>query len=322
MTVEQPTADGQTVQGPPVQSPTVAEPVLGIDCGGGSTRGVLVLADGRQERLDGPPLNVLLHADLVDVVADLVARSGAARAGVGVPGLRGDERVAELSARLTARCGVPVVAAGDVEVARLAAFAGAPGIVVIAGTGSNALGEDVQGRQARAGGHGFLLGDEGGGWWIGRAAVNAALRAADGTGPETALVDMVVRLFGGLDDAVATVHRSPSERTLLSHLTRDVASCAAEGDPVAGAILDHAAEELAALAAAVRARLDAGRIDAGRIDTALPVAMLGGVFAIDRVRSRMVEATGAVAPLEPPELGAVRLALRATGAVDATGDPR
>lgn len=317
MTVEQPAADG----------PSVAEPVLGIDCGGGSTRGVLVRPDGRQDRLDGPPLNVLLHADLVDVVADLVARSGAGRAGVGVPGLRGDARVAELSARLTARCGVPVVAAGDVEVARLAAFAGGPGIVVIAGTGSNALGEDAQGRQARAGGHGFLLGDEGGGWWIGRAAVNAALRAVDQTGPDTALVDMVVSAFGGLDDAVATVHRSPSERTLLSHLTREVAACAAAGDQVAGEILDRAADELAALATAVRARLDAGRTDAGRVDpgrvdAGLPVAMLGGVFAIDRVRSRMVEATGAVAPLEPPELGAVRLALRATGAVDATGEPR
>lgn len=283
----------------------VAVPVLGVDCGGGSTRAVLVRPGGAVERLDGPPLNVLLHTDLAEVVARLVVDSGARLVGVGVPGLRGDAAGAALAGRLRELCGRPVAVAEDVRTARVAAFAGGPGIVVIAGTGSNALGEDTAGHQARAGGHGFLLGDEGSGWWIGREAVRAALRGRDGLGPETALTAQVEAAFGALDAAVAAVHADPADRTLLSRLTRPVAEAAAGGDEVAVGILDRAADELVALADAVRRRLStvAGAADA------LPVAMLGGVFAIERLRDRFAAATGAHPPAEAPEWGAVRLAL-------------
>lgn len=284
----------------------VTVPVLGVDCGGGSTRAVLVLPGGQVEQLGGPPLNALLHDDLAEVLAGLVIDSGAHLVGVGVPGLRGDVAQAALAGRLTALCRRPVAVADDARTARLAAFAGGPGIAVVAGTGSTALGEDAAGRQARAGGHGFLLGDEGGGWWIGREAVRAALRARDGLDPATALVARIEEAFGGLDAVVTSVHASPADRTALSRLTRPVAEAADGGDDVAAAILDRAADELAALAHAVRRRLPTAGPHACED---LPVAMLGGVFAIHRVRERFVAATGARAAAEAPEWGAVRLAL-------------
>ena len=74
--------------------------------------------------------------------------------------------------------------------AAIALAAGAPervGIVVLAGTGSIAYGADRAGRTARAGGYGFLLADEGSGYWLGHQALRAAVRAADGRGPQTLL---------------------------------------------------------------------------------------------------------------------------------------
>ena len=192
-----------------------------------------------------------------------------------------------------------MVVGDDTDAALAGAFAGRPGIVVIAGTGSGAAGRDAAGRTVRVGGHGFLLGDEGGGYWIGREAVRAALRAADGTGPATALVAAVERAFGSLAGAEQDVHRHPTDRGLLARLVPDVAALdAADGE--AARILAEAAAYLAELASAVRARLGD-----------LPVAGVGGIFACAPVREAFRAATGAADPVEPPELGALRLLDRA-----------
>ncbi|MGH3247771.1 MAG: BadF/BadG/BcrA/BcrD ATPase family protein, partial [Trebonia sp.] len=106
----------------------------------------------------------------------------------------------------------------DGETAWLGAFGTAPGIAVFAGTGSGALGCDGE-RWARAGGHGFLLGDEGSAYWIGRATANATLRWEDGMGGSRALRDAVVKVAGsGLAAVVAEVHAHPAERVLLTRL--------------------------------------------------------------------------------------------------------
>jgi N-acetylglucosamine kinase-like BadF-type ATPase len=190
------------------------------------------------------------------------------------------------------------VVGDDTDAALAGAFAGRPGIVVIAGTGSGAAGRDATGRTVRVGGHGFLLGDEGGGYWIGREAVRAALRAADGTGPPTALIAVVERTFGSLAGAEQEVHRHPTDRGLLSRLVPDVAAAA---DAEAARILAGAAAYLAELAEAVRTRLG----------TDLPVAGAGGIFDCAPIRAAFRAATGAVDPVEPPELGALRLLDRA-----------
>ena len=80
----------------------------------------------------------------------------------------------------------------DALIALVAGAGDEPGVVIVAGTGSIAYGRDASGRAARAGGWGYLLGDEGGGFWIGRAALAAVVRQFDGRGPATLLTDMVL----------------------------------------------------------------------------------------------------------------------------------
>ena len=171
--------------------------LLGIDAGGSGTRAVLV-ADGQVAgRFTAPPMNALLTGDLTDRLAALIGGVDAAdAAGVGVPGLRSRDAAAALGAELTRRAGNPVQVATDGETAWLGAFGGSPGIAVFAGTGSGAVGCDGR-RWARAGGHGFLLGDEGSAYWIGRAAANAALRWDDRMGGSLALFDAAIEVSDG-----------------------------------------------------------------------------------------------------------------------------
>ena len=207
---------------------------VGVDAGGTGSRAVVVRDGVVVARRDLGPINVLLHADAVDRLAAAVTEAGAAAAGFGLAGLRSDEHARELTAELVRRTGARIVVGDDTDAALAGAFAGRPGIVVIAGTGSGAAGRDGAGRTVRVGGHGFLLGDEGGGYWIGREAVRAALRAADGTGPPTALTELVRRAFDSLTGAETLVHQRPTDRQLLSRLVPLVAA-AATGTPLPGA---------------------------------------------------------------------------------------
>ena len=96
----------------------------------------------------------------------MITASGAAVAGLGLAGLRGPDHATDLGARLAAATGVDVVVVDDTEAALAGAFGAGPGVIVIAGTGSNALGQSGDGRTARAGGYGFLVGDEGSAYWF------------------------------------------------------------------------------------------------------------------------------------------------------------
>ena len=272
--------------------------LLGIDAGGGATRVVLVAGDEVVRRQVAPPMNALLTEDVSERLLGLVTGWDATAAGIGLPGLRSPAARARLAAELTRRADRPVHVTGDGETALLGAFGARPGIAVFAGTGSGATGWDGR-RWARAGGHGFLLGDEGSAYWIGRAAVNAALRWEDGMGGSAALRDAVVQASGSdLAALVAEVHAHPAERRLLSRLAPVITDLAGQ-DETARYITERAAIHLAALAQAVRAELGP-----------LPVCGLGGVFQAPVIWHRFAELTGAVRPLAPPEIGAVLLAWR------------
>jgi N-acetylglucosamine kinase-like BadF-type ATPase len=154
-------------------------------------------------------------------------------------------------------------------------------------------------RWARAGGHGFLLGDEGSAYWIGRAAANAAMRFQDGMGGSAALRDAVVQAAGRtLSALVKDVHSHPTERGRLASLAPVVTALAGE-DETARRIALEAARHLAELASAVRRRLGP-----------LPVCGMGGVFRAPVIWDRFAELTGAVRPIAPPEVGAALLAGR------------
>jgi glucosamine kinase len=270
--------------------------LLGIDVGGSATRVVLV-ADGMMTaQAVAPPMNALLTPDIAARLGEIIQPSGATAAGISLPGMRSAARAAELAQTLSGEAGIPVYVAGDGTIAWLASFGGNPGIAVHAGTGSGATGCDGA-SWARAGGHGFLLGDEGSAYWLGRAAVSAALRWEDGTGGSADLHRAVTAAAGSpLAELVRKIHSNPAERSTVTRFAPIVPACAND-DEVARSICLEAARHLADLASAVRRRLGP-----------LPVAGLGGVFGSPVIWDSFAELTGAVRPLAPPEVGAALLA--------------
>ena len=105
-----------------------------------------------------------------------------------------DDKEALLAEILPAR---KLVITHDGVIALSGATAGGPGIVTIAGTGSLCFGRNARGQAARAGGWGYIFGDEGGAFDIVRQALRAALRFEEGWGPPTALLDALMRATGG-----------------------------------------------------------------------------------------------------------------------------
>ncbi|HEX6521230.1 MAG TPA: BadF/BadG/BcrA/BcrD ATPase family protein [Streptosporangiaceae bacterium] len=277
----------------------MGERVLGIDAGGSGSR-VVLLTDGEVADLPpGPPMNALLTGGFAGQLEKIIREAGATAAGIGMPGLRSPRHARDVGQALAQRCGCPVRVTGDGEIAQLGAFGGGPGIVVIAGTGSAAVGWDGQRPLVQAGGHGFLLGDEGSAYWIGQAAARAALYWADGMGGSQAIHRAVAATTGvTLDELIIKVNTHSSERTLLTPLA-PVLTALAETDPEARRIAETAADHLAALAEAVRRRLGP-----------LPVAGVGGVFQSDIIWNSFAKRTGAVRPQSPPAVGAAFLASR------------
>jgi glucosamine kinase len=276
--------------------------LLGIDAGGSATRVALVCGDEVIPQAPAPPMNALLTPDFTERALALIRAAGATAAGIGLPGLRSPQRAEELSRTLTTQAGIPVYVRNDGQIACLGSFGGKPGIVVFAGTGSGATGWDGS-RWARAGGHGFLLGDEGSAYWLGRAAVNAALRWADGMGGSAAIHAAVTEAAGqALDDLVRDIHTHATERSLVTRFA-PVLTSLAPADEAAMSVAREAARHLAELARAVRRELGP-----------LPVSGIGGVLGSPVIWEEFAALTGAVRPLSPPEVGAALLAAGDLGA--------
>ncbi len=195
----------------------------------------------------------------------------------------------------------------DIEISLAAAFADGPGIVVSAGTGSVAVGRDREGNQHRIGGYGWQMGDEGSGYAIGRAALGAVSRAADGRSPHTALSDRVLSATRSTDfDALVrwAAGASPAEVAAIAPHVLDVAE---QGDTLAKGIADYAARELSQLAICLLPVME--------VDGRIGVAITGGLLSADGLLRRSVLAIlGAESAFEPIEkpvdavLGALRLA--------------
>jgi N-acetylglucosamine kinase-like BadF-type ATPase len=159
---------------------------------------------------------------------------------------------------------------GDMVIALEAALGGDPGVIVIAGTGSIAYGENAAGKSARAGGWGFAVSDEGSGQWIGRMAVSGLLRVQD-EGRETGLTAAVMKEWKlhSADEIVLKANATPPPN--FSALMPGVLATADAGDVMAREILTRAGGELAQLGTIASRRLFA-------ISDSVPVAMVGGVF--------------------------------------------
>jgi N-acetylglucosamine kinase-like BadF-type ATPase len=207
-----------------------------------------------------------------------------------------------------------LIATTDAVIALAGATAGEPGIISIAGTGSIAFGRNREGRTMRAGGWGFIFGDEGSGFDIARQALRAALRMEEGWGPSTGLRRVLLGATGGRDanDVLHRFYTDEWPRSRVAGLARLVDDAAVEGDAVALDILGNAAQQLATLTASVRREL-------WQEGEALTVAYIGGVFRsrilLERYRIlvELEEGTRCSAPVYGPAAGALLEAYAAAG---------
>ena len=129
--------------------------------------------------------------------------------------------------------------------------------MIISGTGSIAYGRNAAGEAARSGGWGYVLGDEGSGYWIGRAALRAVLRAADLRGPGTLLTQMLLDHFQVSQPQLLLheVYHHHLKPAAIGALASCVQTAFSEGDEAATGILRGAADELEGAALSVARRL-------------------------------------------------------------------
>ena len=205
----------------------------------------------------------------------------------------------------------------DAVTALMGATEGRPGIIVISGTGSICFGMNTKGQTARAGGWGYVYGDEGSSFDIARRALRAALSMEEGWGPATVLRDWILRFSDVpmINDAMHAWYTDEFPRSRVASFSRLVDQAAREGDRVARGILRDAAHSLALLVARVRPRVFK------RNEEAI-VSYIGGTWhsriVLDRFR-KLVRAQGlnrVVAPALGPAAGALLAAYRAAGRLD------
>src|SRR5207245_3436085 len=151
---------------------------------------------------------------------------------------------------------------------------GAPGIVVISGTGSICCGVNRQGKRVFAGGWGPVAGDEGSGNWIARRALQAAAQATDERGPKTCLVAAACEYFqvATPDDLATAIYAPSMTNERIAGFSKRVIDAARTGDKVSQQILNEAGIELGKAAATVIRKL---KMEQERFQ----VTFIGGVFA-------------------------------------------
>ena len=229
--------------------------VLGVD-GGQSGIRLRHSLGGRAVEVDGVSHQ---EGDTVAVVADAIAegwrRGGFAPVDRAVLGMTTAPADAEARDALCRLVGAAVAApevwlADDAVTAHAGALSLGWGVSVVAGTGVACLAVPRHGTPRIIGGHGYLLGDEGGGFWIGSRGLRAVLRAAEGRGPETSLTAAAGRRYGALADLHVRLHAGDRPVDAIARFAPDVLEAAAAGDAAATAIVDEAAEELLLVARA------------------------------------------------------------------------
>jgi len=298
---------------------------IGIDGGQSSTTALIgdetgrVLGVGRA----GPSNHAAAGEGRRKFIAAITdsLRQASASAGVSVPvvfeaaclGLSGGPEDKEALAKET----IPAeryLIAHDAHIALAGATGGEPGIIVIAGTGSMVFGRNAAGVTARAGGWGYVFGDEGGAFDLVRQALRAVLRNEEGWGPRTALRDALLETTGARD-ANQLLHRLYSDefpRDRVAGWAKLIDQAARAGDTVASDILGSAAQALATMAAAVRRQLfrEGDHVD---------VCYSGGVFEshplLERFRMlvELEEGNRVSAPLHSAAEGALLEAYRIAG---------
>jgi N-acetylglucosamine kinase-like BadF-type ATPase len=296
--------------------------VLGIDAGGTKTVCQLANVGGEvlaEARRGGANLQAVGELEVEKVLHEVMEAAIGDRNIVpaaiclGIAGVDRDED-SRLIRAIMRRIGykAKTLIVNDALVALEAGAPDQPGVVVIAGTGSIAYGRNERNQAARAGGWGYVLGDEGSGYWIGRAALRAVLREADRRGPVTRLTGLLLSYYGigKAQDLIHVVYHGPLRPSAIASLAKCVQSAFSDGDVVATGILRAAADELESCALSVATRLEIAGSE-------FPFVLAGGMFRAvpwleDELSRRLPLAAPGSRALRlnvEPALGAVRLAI-------------
>lgn len=294
--------------------------VIGIDAGGTKTVCQLAGEDGAiVAEARGPGANLqatgelavekTLHA-LMDRVLDGRAAPHAICVGMAGVDRPGDTAVVRGILQRIGR-GAQTLIVNDALIALEAGAPDAPGVVLLAGTGSIAYGRDAGGRAARAGGWGYVLGDEGSGFWIGRQALRAVVRETDERGGPTALTARALAHFGVRrpQELIREIYAGGVRPAAVASFAADVQAAFDEGDHSAAVILEAAVRELLLSARSVVTRL-------ALEDSAFRFVLAGGMFrAVPWMSAELEQKLPALAARshvlrlsEEPALGATRLA--------------
>ncbi len=296
--------------------------VLGIDAGG--TKTVCQLADAHgdvlaEARRGGANLQAVgelevekvLHDVMEEVIGDRDVRPSAICLGIAGVDRPEDARIVRgVMKRIGYQAKVLVV-----NDALVALEAGAPeqaAVVVIAGTGSISYGRNERNQAARAGGWGYMLGDEGSGYWIGRAALRAVLREADRRGAATQLTGLLLNYYGvpRAQDLIHQVYHGTLRPAAIASLAQCVQTAFTSGDSVAIGILRGSADQLESSALSVARRLEL-------VGSEFPFVLAGGIFrAVPWLEEELARRLPLASPRSrtilldvEPARGAVRLAL-------------
>ncbi|HUA73617.1 MAG TPA: BadF/BadG/BcrA/BcrD ATPase family protein [Solirubrobacteraceae bacterium] len=305
--------------------------LLGLD--GGATKTLAAVLDLERQVVHlahgGPSNEDAIGSEAATGALGAVAEQALKRAGIGrdelaaavlaVAGTDTDAIVRQVHATQ----GEDWIVVNDVVGAWAAATAARPGIGAIAGTGSNVFGVGPDGRTWRVGGWGHLLGDEGGGYWLGIESIRAAVHDRDGSGPATAISDAAAKFFEmpSVEALAAHVYSKPLTKGEIAAFAVEACKLAEAGDAVAHRLYQRGAELLGAQVAEVAART--GLAGEG----AFPVGLIGSVFKAGPLfadpLAAVVDRAAPGAQLDVVEMapvgGSLQLGLRACGCADALG---
>lgn len=298
--------------------------VIGIDGGGTHTRAILA-------NLKGEPLgtgeagtaNPNAHgfpAAQNEILAAIQRAFDDARtknqivaaAGLGIGGVDRLEERARFQTWAEQNVAHQVAIMNDSEIVLAAGSPDNWGVALIAGTGSMAFGKSRAGKTARAGGWGYLIGDEGSGFDLGRSALRAATQAADGRGEPTQLLAAILDHWKleNFQQLIPHVYHTGLKPADFAQLASVVVRAAKNGDAVALNLLEQSATSLATTMVAVARALD--------FRETIPLALTGGLLIeTATLRTRLVEIAkqrghdfSPVALVLHPVMGAVKIALQ------------
>jgi len=259
--------------------------VVGVDGGGTKTEAVImdadlrVIGEGRSGASNPLRVGIANAAAAVREAMDSacaaakVRRTDLEAAEVGLGGTRRKELRERMRETLLPLGIHDLEVVTDADIALYGATDGAPGVVVIAGTGSICCGMNARGKKFCAGGWGPIAGDEGAGAWIARRALRAVAWASDGRGPQTLLTDLACNYFhvSTADDLTTAIYAPTITNERIAGFGKDVVEAAKLKDPTAEQIITDGGRELGVAVVAVIRALQMEREE-------FQIAHVGGVF--------------------------------------------